>query len=69
MNIIQQNFNSKFDIDANLLDSPGIISLVPNSPDEEVTVDSLYNHPKFGKPKLVIVTVDASQLSRHLLIS
>ena len=62
------NFRQKFGIEANLLDSPGIISLVPNSPDEQVTVDSLYNHPKFGEPKLIVVTADASQLSRHLLL-
>jgi len=62
------NFQQKYGINANLLDSPGIISLVPNSPDEQVTIDSLYTHPKFGIPKLIIVTADASQLSRHLLL-
>ncbi len=62
------NFQKKFNIEANLLDSPGIISLVPNSPDEEVTINALYKHPQFGIPDLVIVTVDASQLSRHLLL-
>ncbi len=61
-------FQQKYNIEANLLDSPGIISLVPNSPDEQVTIDSLYNHPKFGQPKLIVVTADASQLSRHLLL-
>lgn len=59
---------SQYDIQANLLDSPGIISLIPNSPDEDITVNSLYKHPKFGIPKIIIVTVDASQLSRHLLL-
>jgi len=59
----------KFNIEANLLDSPGIISLNPNSPDEEVTITSLYNHPEFGRPDLVIATADASQLSRHLLLT
>ena len=58
----------RFNINANLLDSPGIISITPNSPDEEVTVNSLYKHPKFGIPNIVIATVDASQLSRHLLL-
>ncbi|MGA8264738.1 MAG: ferrous iron transport protein B [Ignavibacteriaceae bacterium] len=58
----------KFNINANLLDSPGIISLSPHSPDEEVTIKSLFRHPKFGSPDLVVVTVDASQLSRHLLL-
>lgn len=59
----------KFNIEANLLDSPGIISLNPNSPDEEVTISSLYNHPEFGVPDLVIATADASQLTRHLLLT
>lgn len=60
---------SKYGIDADLLDSPGIISLNPNSPDEEVSVDSLYNHPLYGIPNILIVTVDASQISRHLLLT
>lgn len=60
---------SKYGIDAEVLDSPGIISLNPNSPDEEVSVNSLYNHPIFGSPHLIVTTVDASQISRHLLLS
>lgn len=59
----------KFGLNAEILDSPGIISLNPNSPDEEVSVNSLYNHPQYGSPHLVIATVDSSQLSRHLLLS
>ena len=58
----------KFSINANILDSPGIISLIPSSPDEKISVDSLFSHPKFGKPEIVIVTVDSSQLSRHLYL-
>ncbi len=58
----------KFNFNANILDSPGIISLIPNSPDEKVSVDSLYSHPRYGIPDLIIVTVDSSQLSRHLLL-
>ncbi len=61
--------HKRFNINANLLDSPGIISLLPNSPDEEVTVNSLYKHPQFGIPSIVVATVDASQLSRHLLLA
>lgn len=59
----------KFGINAELVDSPGIISLVPGSPDEEVTVDALFEHPKYGQPELVIVTADSSQLTRHLLLT
>ena len=58
----------KFNLDANILDSPGIVSLVPNSPDEKVSIEALYSHPRLGIPDIVIVTADASQLSRHLLL-
>ncbi|MHB8578742.1 MAG: ferrous iron transport protein B [Ignavibacteriaceae bacterium] len=58
----------KFNFEANLLDSPGVISMIPESLDEKVSIDAIYNHPKFGIPDLVIITVDASQLSRHLLL-
>ena len=60
---------SKFGIDADILDSPGIISLNANSPDEEVAIKSLYNHPEFGSPHLLVATADASQISRHLLLA
>ncbi|MCL5030533.1 MAG: ferrous iron transport protein B [Bacteroidetes bacterium] len=59
----------KFNFEANILDSPGIISLVPNSPDEKISIDSLYSHPRYGIPDLVIITIDSSQLSRHLLLA
>ncbi len=58
----------RFGVNANLIDSPGIISLIPNSPDEKVSVDSLFNNPNYGESDLIIVTVDASQLSRHLFL-
>lgn len=58
----------KFSVNANILDSPGIISLIPSSPDEKISVDSLFSHPKFGQPDIVAITVDASQLSRHLYL-
>lgn len=60
---------SKYELECDLLDSPGLISLFPFSPDEKVTVDSLYNHPHFGSPDLIINTVDSSQLTRHLLLT
>ena len=59
----------KYEFKANVLDSPGIVSLVPHSPDEEVSINYLYNHPELGTPDLIIITVDASQLSRHLLLA
>ncbi len=62
------NFQNKFIKNAKILDSPGIISLVPNSPDEEVAVNALFNHPTLGAPDLLIVTVDANQIARHLYL-
>ncbi len=62
-------FLEQYGISAYLMDSPGIVSLIPVSPDEKVTIDSLYTHPDYGKPDLVIVTVDTSQFSRHLLLA
>ncbi len=59
---------AKYNIHAELLDSPGLISLIPESLDEKITIDSLYHHPTLGTPHLLIATVDASQLSRHLLL-
>lgn len=59
----------KYNINGDILDSPGIISLQPNSPDEQVSIDSLFDHPHLGSPHLVIATADASQLSRHLLLT
>ena len=58
----------KFGIDAQLIDTPGIVSLIPASLDEVVTVQGIYNNPEYGVPELIIVTVDSSQLSRHLLL-
>ncbi|MEJ2103498.1 MAG: ferrous iron transport protein B [Ignavibacteriaceae bacterium] len=59
---------AKYNINAELLDSPGIVSLIPESPDEKIAVDSLYSHPKLGVPDVLLVTVDACQLARHLLL-
>jgi ferrous iron transport protein B len=59
---------AKYNINAELLDSPGIVSLIPESPDEKISVDSLYSHPKLGVPDILLTTVDSCQLSRHLLL-
>lgn len=58
----------KYNFSANILDSPGIVSLNPGSPDEVVTINGLFNHPKFGMPDVVIVSCDATQLSRQLFL-
>jgi len=62
-------FLDSYNLNAYLLDSPGIVSIIPNSPDERITVKSLYNHPEYGKPDLIVVTIDSSQFSRHLLLA
>ena len=59
---------SNYNLNAELIDSPGIVSLLPESIDEKIAVDSLYSHPDLGTPDLIISTVDACQLSRHLLL-
>ena len=64
--ISNNGYNNGFE--ALVLDSPGIISLTPNSPDEEVTVNALFNHPKFGLPDVVVVIADSTQLSRQLYL-
>lgn len=61
-------FDPKFDFDAVVLDSPGVTSIHPQSPDEETTIDALFHHPVYQLPDLVIVTADASQLSRQLYL-
>ena len=59
---------SNYNLNAELIDSPGIVSLFPESIDEKVAVESLYSHPELGTPDLIICTVDSCQLSRHLLL-
>ncbi len=58
----------KYSVNAKILDSPGIISLIPCSPDEKLSVDYIFSHPKFGVTDIAVVTIDASQLSRQLLL-
>jgi ferrous iron transport protein B len=60
--------SKKYGFNSDVIDSPGIISLTPNSPDEEVTVNAIFDHPKFGMPDIVIVTADCTQLSRQLFL-
>jgi ferrous iron transport protein B len=58
----------KHSVNAKILDSPGIISLIPCSPDEKLSVDYIFSHPKFGETDIAVVTIDSSQLSRQLLL-
>jgi ferrous iron transport protein B len=50
-----------------VMDTPGITSLVPSSPDEQVTVDALFQGERC--PDLLIAVADANQLSRHLYLT
>jgi ferrous iron transport protein B len=59
----------KFGIKAKILDSPGLISLNADSPDEEVAIESLFNQNERGIPDLILVTADSSQVTRHLLLT
>ena len=60
--------SEKYNFSSYILDSPGIISLTPSSPDEDITINGLFNHPKFGLPDIVIITCDCTQLSRQLFL-
>lgn len=51
------------------LDTPGTYSLHPKSADEEVTLRALYEHNSAGDISGLIVVVDGTQLSRHLLLA
>lgn len=59
----------KFSLPAVLFDTPGISGLTSISAEEEIAVQALTDHPDYGFPELVVVTVDASQLARQLYIA
>jgi len=54
------------DFSCRVMDTPGLTSLVPSSPDEKVTVDALFKEA--FQPDVVLVVADANQLSRHLYL-
>ncbi|MDX5419242.1 MAG: ferrous iron transport protein B [Hymenobacteraceae bacterium] len=53
---------------AQIIDLPGTYSLYPKSLDERVIIDLLYDPESKHYPDLVIVTADASNLKRNLLL-
>ena len=53
---------------AEIIDLPGTYSLYPKSLDERVITDLLYNPDSPDYPDFVVVTVDASNLRRSLLL-
>lgn len=58
----------KIGFEATVIDTPGIVSLNSSSPDEDVTINGLFNHYKYGIPDIVIATSDCTQLSRQLFL-
>jgi ferrous iron transport protein B len=56
--------------DLNFVDTPGIYSLIPKSEDEQVTHDVLFaTHKRVEKIHGVLMVIDATQLTRHLIIA
>ncbi|MCB2378801.1 ferrous iron transport protein B [Hymenobacter sp. BT635] len=53
---------------AEIIDLPGTYSLYPKSLDEKVITDLLYDQASDQYPDFVVVTVDASNLRRNLLL-
>ncbi|MFT2009171.1 ferrous iron transport protein B [Pontibacter sp. 13R65] len=53
---------------AQIIDLPGTYSLYPKSLDERVVINLLYDASSLHQPDLVIVTADASNLKRNLLL-
>lgn len=58
-----KDYGQQFEV----LDTPGVRSLDPHSPDEEVTMKCLYDETKWTEA-FVVVPVDATQLERHLFL-
>ncbi|MBY0554972.1 ferrous iron transporter B [bacterium] len=57
------------DQEITIVDTPGVYSLTPQSEDEQVTHDVLYTQHNVDSLNGVIVVLDATQLSRHLMIA
>ncbi|KAA5543971.1 ferrous iron transport protein B [Adhaeribacter rhizoryzae] len=53
---------------AQIIDLPGTYSLYPKSLDEKVIIDLLYNKKSALYPDVLVITVDASNLKRNLLL-
>jgi ferrous iron transport protein B len=55
------------DFNCRVMDTPGLTSVIPASPDERVTVDALFEGAT--RPSAVLAVADATQLSRHLYLT
>jgi ferrous iron transport protein B len=61
--------NERYGAPVLVMDTPGTYSLNPKSPEEQVTIRAIFSHIKYGTCPLIISVVDATQMSRHLLIT
>jgi ferrous iron transport protein B len=53
---------------AEIIDLPGIYSIYPRSLDEQIVAEILLNHHSDDTPQIIIVTADATNLKRGLLL-
>lgn len=60
---------SRWSFQSTVVDTPGVYSLHPKSLDEIVTLKVLFDNPRVGKIDGVVVIVDGTQMSRHLLLA
>jgi ferrous iron transport protein B len=52
-----------------LIDTPGTYSMEPKGPDEVVTHDTLFPKNNSSSPDGLVVVVDSTQMSRHLILA
>ncbi len=60
---------SHLEKDILVMDTPGTYSLHPKSADEIVTLKAIYENPEIGQVDGIVVIVDGTQMSRHLLLA
>jgi ferrous iron transport protein B len=53
---------------AEIIDLPGIYSIYPRSLDEQIVAEILLNHHSEDTPQIIVVTADATNLKRGLLL-
>ncbi len=71
MGPLRQVLSEKFEnFQANIIDTPGVYSLNPQSEDEKVTYNTLFNNVHFPHQiDGVLVVADGTQLNRHLVLA
>lgn len=63
------NSASRMHYEMTVIDTPGTYSLSPKSADEEVTYKVLFDQVRGHKVTHVVVVLDGTQISRHLLLA